>query len=144
MSSLARYTGRCACGSVTLAVTGDPITARQCWCRQCQQVASGGPTHNVMFRTEDVSIVGTLQTNSYTAASGNTIVQSFCPACGTPIMGQSSARPQFRMIRLGAIDLPHDIRPLLATWTNDAPEWAVIDPALEQHPGQAPPPPNPS
>jgi hypothetical protein len=135
------YTGRCACGAVTLAVAGEPVTARQCWCRQCQQAAGGGPTHNVMFRTKDMTIVGTLATRSYVAASGNTVTQSFCPTCGTPVMGQSDARPQFRALRFGVLDEPHGLRPLVAIWTDDAPAWAVMDPALEQFPRQPPPPP---
>lgn len=134
------YTGSCACGQVTIAIAGEPVIARQCWCRQCQRAAGGGPTHNAMFRTEDLTIEGTLSTHSYVAASGNTITQSFCVACGSPLMGQSDGRPQFRVIRLGALDEPHGIRPQMAIWTDDAPDWAVIDPALEQHPRQPPPP----
>src|SRR4051794_15424844 len=97
------YTGRCACGQVTLTIAGEPVTARQCWCRQCQQTAGGGPTHNVMFRTEDLTISGALAMRSYVAASGNSVSHSFCPACGTPVMGQSEARPQFRAVRMGVI-----------------------------------------
>ncbi|RZK00995.1 MAG: aldehyde-activating protein [Novosphingobium sp.] len=134
------YSGRCSCGAVTLTIAGAPITARQCWCRQCQQIAAGGPTHNAMFATQDVTIHGDLSGHEYVAASGNTITQSFCTACGTPVMGQSSARPQFRVIRLGTLDTPHDVKPLMAIWTEDAPAWAVIDPALEQFPRQPPPP----
>jgi hypothetical protein len=134
------YTGRCACGQVTLAIAGEPVTARQCWCRQCQQLSAGGPSHNTMFRTEDVTLSGSLSTHSYTAASGNTVTQSFCPGCGTHVIAQSSARPQFRVVRFGVIDEPHGLRPLMAIWTDDAPAWAVIDPALEQFPRQPPPP----
>ena len=134
------YTGRCACGAVMLAIAGEPVTTRQCWCRQCRQIAAGGPTHNAMFRTGDVAIDGALSTRSYVAASGNTITQSFCTVCGTPLMGQSDARPHFRVIRFGALDEPHGLRPAMAIWTDDAPDWAAIDPALEQHPRQPPPP----
>lgn len=135
------YTGRCACGSVTLSIAGEPVGTRQCWCRQCQQIAGGGPTHNAIFRTEDVTIAGEARSHGYVAASGNTLTQWFCPACGTPVYAQSSARPQFRTIRFGTLDLPHDPKPQVAIWTDDAPAWAVIDPALEQFPQQPPPPP---
>lgn len=134
------YTGRCACGQVTLEISGEPIQTRQCWCRQCQQIAAGGPTHNAIFRTEDVAISGELASAGYTAASGNTLALWFCPRCGSHIYGQSSARPQFRTVRFGAIDEPHGLRPQLAIWTDDAPDWAVIDPTLEQHSGQPPAP----
>lgn len=137
---MTRYIGRCACGQVQLEISGEPVQTRQCWCRQCQQIASGGPTHNAIFRTEDVAISGDLASTGYTAASGNTLSLHFCPACGSHIYGQSSARLQFRTVRFGAIDEPHGLRPQLAIWTDDAPEWAVIDPALEQHEGQPPPP----
>jgi len=135
------YTGRCACGQITLAISGEPVGTRQCWCRQCQQASGGGPTHNAMFRTEDVTISGEVRSHQYVAASGNTLWQWFCPACGSPVFAQSSARPQFRTIRFGALDQPHGLKPQVAIWTDDAPDWAVIDPALERYPRQPPPPP---
>ena len=137
---MSRYTGRCACGAVTATITGQALTVRQCWCRQCQQIAAGSPTTNAMFATDDLTIEGELATTSYTAASGNTLTQSFCAKCCTPVMGQSSARPQFRTIRLGFLDVPNDLAPQVAIWTEDAPAWAMIDPALEHFPRQPPPP----
>ena len=134
------YTGRCACGAVTATISGTPAATRQCWCRQCQQVAGGAHTTNAMFATDAVAITGTLATHSYTAASGNVLTQSFCPACGTPVMAQSSARPQFRTIRLGFIEPPHDLAPQMAIWTDDAPAWAVIPDHLERHALQPPAP----
>mgnify|MGYP001164751206 CR=1 FL=1 len=135
------YTGRCACGQVTLAIAADaPVTTRQCWCRQCQQIAAGGPTHNAVFRTEDVAVTGSLASSMWTAASGNTLTFSFCPACGTQVYGQSSARMHLKTVRFGALDEPHGLRPEMAIWTGDAPDWAVIDPAIAQFEGQPPAP----
>ncbi len=130
------HVGRCACEAVTATIEGEPVAVRQCWCRQCQQAAAGGPTHNAMFATADVKLAGALATYDYVAASGNTLTQSFCPSCGTQVMAQSSARPQFRTIRIGFLDEPHGLKPQMVIWTDDAPDWAVIDPALEQHGGQ--------
>jgi len=127
------YTGRCACGHVTLAIAGEAIQTRQCWCGQCQRIAGGGPTHNVIFRDEQITLVGRLASHGYVAASGSTMVTWYCPACGSPLCAQSTARPQFRAVRLGALDTPHGLAPQLAIWTDEAPDWAVIDPALERH-----------
>ena len=44
-------------------------------------------------------------------------------------------------MRLGALDAGHGLKPDAAIWTEDAPQWAMIDPALEQWPRQPPPPP---
>lgn len=136
------YTGRCACGQVTLSIEGEPIGTRQCWCRQCQQIAGGGPTHNAMFKVEDVDLQGDVVSHGYRAASGNTLTQHFCPACGSPVYAQSSARPHLMTIRFGMLDEGHGLRPQVAIWTDDAPEWAIIDPAMERWPQQPPPPPS--
>ena len=136
----APYTGRCACGQVTITIAAEPVGTRQCWCRQCQQLAGGGPTHNAMFATDAITLAGRTGAHSYTAASGNTLTYEFCAECGTPVLGRSSARPQFRAIRLGLLDEGHGLAPQIAIWTDDAPDWAVIDPTLERHERQPPPP----
>ena len=136
----APYTGACACGAVTATIAGEPVGTRQCWCRQCQQVAGGGPTHNAMFATADLALSGETATHSYVAASGNTLTHHFCPACGTPVMSQASARPQFRTVRMGFLAAGHGLAPAMAIWTDDAPDWAVIDPTLERFARQPPAP----
>ena len=127
-----------------LAIDGKPIATRQCWCRQCQQIAAGGPTNNAMFKTEAVTISGDLGWHDYVAASGNTLHQGFCPKCGSPVVAWSSARPYLRTVRLGVLDRGHGLSPAMAIWTDEAPEWALIDPSLESHPRQPPTPPKPS
>ena len=42
--------------------------------------------------------------------------------------------------RLGFLDEGHGLRPDTAIWLDDAPDWAVIDPALAQFDKQPPPP----
>lgn len=138
------YTGRCACGSVTLDVAGEPIATRQCWCRQCQRIAAGGPTQNAIFKTAEVTLTGPLGASQWTAASGNSLTFHFCPACGTQVYAQSSARPHLMTVRFGMLDEPHGLRPETVIWTDDAPAWAHIDPALESWPQQPPAPPPPT
>jgi hypothetical protein len=42
------------------------------------------------------------------------------------------------VFKLGFLDAGHGLRPTSAIWTSEAPDWAAIDPALEQHERQAP------
>lgn len=137
----AGYTGACLCGAVRLIAKGQPVAVRQCWCRQCQSLAAGGPTNNAIFPADLVEITGSLAKSSWQAASGNRLDFHFCPACGTQIYGQSSARMHLKTMRLGVFYQPHDLRPAAAIWLQDAPGWAVIDPGLEQFAQQPPPPP---
>ncbi|MCY1671589.1 GFA family protein [Novosphingobium sp. SL115] len=135
------YSGECACGSVRLKVSGDPLGTRQCWCRQCQKIAAGGPTHNAIFKAEDVEITGVLAENGWTAASGNTLTFHFCPSCGTQVFGQSSARMHLKTVRFGMLGADSGLAPQMIIWTDDAPAWAQFDPALERWPQQPPAPP---
>lgn len=134
------YHGQCACGAVTATIEAEPVAVRQCWCRDCQRMSGGGPTHNAIFPAEQVLLTGDLASHGHTAASGNTLTQYFCPACGTPVYATSSARLQYRTMRLGFLDAGHGLRPAAAIWTDSAPDWAVIDTALERWPGQPPAP----
>ena len=136
----APYTGRCNCGALSVRIDAEPVATRQCWCRQCQKVATGGPANNAMFAAEAVHIEGDYAENPYVAASGNTIFHAFCPRCGTPLFSRAEVRPQFRTIRFGMLDEGHGLRPAAAIWTEEAPAWAVIDPALERFERQPPPP----
>ena len=135
------YTGRCNCGAVSATLSGEPIAVRRCWCRQCQKLASGSATTNAMFATEYLALSGAVATWDYVAASGNTLTQTFCPACGTPVMAQSSARPQFRTMRIGFLDEPHGLAPQVAIWLSEKPAWAVEDESLQCFPAQPPAPP---
>jgi hypothetical protein len=134
------YQGQCACGAVKATIDAEPVAVRQCWCSDCQQISGGGATHNAIFPADRISFTGDLASHGHRAHSGNTLTKYFCPACGTPVCATSSARLQFRTMRLGFLTPGHGLKPTAAIWTDSAPDWAVIDPALERWPGQPPAP----
>lgn len=137
----APYTGRCSCGAVTATISGEPLAVRQCWCRQCQKAAGGAATTNVLFLLEHIELSGELAASGYTAASGNSYRQLFCPQCGNPVMGDSSGRPKMRVIRLGFLDEGHGLAPSAAIWMSEAPDWATVPAGAERFELQPPPPP---
>jgi hypothetical protein len=136
----APYTGRCNCGAITATISEEPTWVRQCWCRQCQKIASGSATTNALFSTAALAIVGELAWTGYTAPSGSKIEQGFCPTCGTHVIGRNSARPTANVVRLGFLDVPHNLAPTSVIWLDEAPGWARIDPSLEQFARQPPAP----
>ena len=124
-------TGRCLCGAVTFTVTGEPLTTRVCWCRDCQHIGANG-TVNMVVPAEALQVHGTLTEYTLTADSGNRLTRHFCPGCGAHIHSVSSARPHLRVVRVGNLDDPSSVRPTMNVWTRSAPAWACLDPALEQ------------
>lgn len=133
------HTAGCLCGAVRISIDADPLGARACWCRLCQYLGAGSGTVNIVFPAEAVTTTGEVRWYTSVADSGNTMRRGFCPACGTPIFSLAEARPHLSIIRAGALDNPALKGPDVVIWTDEAPEWACLDPALPHIPGQPPP-----
>lgn len=127
--------GQCFCGQVRLAADAEPIASRICWCRDCQRIASGSPTVNVLFPEAAVTFSGEIATFEKTADSGNLIERGFCPRCGSQLYSKT-LEPKGAPIRIraGVLDDPDLLAPQAIIWTESAPSWAVFDPALPHHP----------
>jgi hypothetical protein len=133
------HTGQCLCGAVKLKLSGDPLAARMCWCRDCQRLASGSATVNALFPAEAVEVSGELTLHHKVADSGNTVERAFCKACGSHVFSRPLVTPPapYR-IRAGVLDNPEIAKPAGIIWADSAPNWAVFDPNLPRH-GKAPP-----
>lgn len=129
------HTGQCFCGQVRFSIDADPVGARMCWCRDCQRIASGSATVNVLFREEAVRFTGDITTLTKTADSGNTVERGFCPKCGSQMYSKTvNPKGAPMRIRAGTLDDPELIAPQAIIWADSAPSWAVLDPALPRFP----------
>jgi hypothetical protein len=128
-------TGGCFCGQLRFTIDAAPLAARMCWCRDCQRIASGSATVNVLFPEDAVHFAGDIATLLKTAASGNTIERGFCPKCGSQ-MYSKTVEPKGAPIRIraGTLDDPELMAPQAIIWTDSAPSWAMLDPKLPHHP----------
>lgn len=131
--------GGCLCGQVRFQASAAPIAMRVCWCRDCQYLAAGSATVNVVFPAESVTVTGELKDYVSIADSGNRMHRRFCPNCGTPVFSAAESRPHLLIVRNGALDDTALLKPSATIWTDSAPEWAWIDETLPQHAGQPPP-----
>jgi len=52
------HVGKCLCGQIQFSIDAEPQGARMCWCRDCQRIASGSATINVLFPEEAVRYTG--------------------------------------------------------------------------------------
>ena len=135
-------TGRCLCGAVSFKLAADPLATRICWCRDCQHLAANG-TVNMLVSADALSFTGAVSEHTKEADSGSAVTRQFCPSCGTHLFAKSSARPQFRVVRVGNLDEPSSVLPSVNIWAGSAPVWACMDPALERL-DQQPAPPKPA
>jgi hypothetical protein len=131
--------GGCLCKTVRYRITAEPLTMRLCWCRDCQYLAAGNATANVVFPSEAVTITGALSDFISVADSGNVMHRKFCPECGTPMFSQAEVRPHVIIVRAGTLDDPEQVRPVANIWTESAPGWACLHQDLPHFPRQPPP-----
>ena len=132
-------TGGCFCRSVRFRITAKPLAMRLCWCRDCQYLAAGNATVNMVFPSNAITIEGELKDYRSVADSGRIMHRRFCPNCGTALFSECEARPHLIIVRNGALDDTALLKPDATIWTTSAPEWAWIDESLPQHAGQPPP-----
>ncbi|MFT4026553.1 MAG: GFA family protein [Novosphingobium sp.] len=128
------HTGHCLCGQVRFTAQAEPLGARMCWCRDCQYIASGSATVNVLFPAEAVHYEGELGTFQMIADSGNTVERGFCTKCGAQMYSRplQPAGAPIR-IRSGTLDDPDLMAPTAIIWAASAPDWVELDPKLPQH-----------
>jgi len=129
-------TGRCLCGAVTFSFRQEPLVRRACWCRDCQYLAAGNATINVVFRKAGFTCRGEVSAYESTADSGTPMRRSFCPTCGTPLFSEALTRPDVMVVRVGALDDPELGRPEGFIWTASAPRWGFVDSTLANCEGQ--------
>ena len=129
------HTGQCLCGQVRFTIDAEPQGARMCWCRDCQRIASGSATVNVLFAEEAVRYEGEMTTLRLTADSGNTVERGFCPKCGAQMYSKTLEPPGLPMrVRAGTLDDPELMAPTAIIWAASAPSWAPMDPELPRYP----------
>lgn len=128
------HSGKCLCEQVRFTIDADPIGARFCWCRDCQRIASGSATVNVLFPEEAVRYQGEVTTLRMIADSGNTVERGFCPTCGAQMYSRTvEPAGQPMRVRAGTLDDPELIAPTAIIWASRAPRWALLDPKLPHH-----------
>ena len=140
------HEGGCLCGAVRFTIDAEPQGARFCWCRDCQRIASGMATVNVLFDEEAVTYSGDMTRIRLVADSGNTVERGFCKVCGAQMFSRTvegpKQAPKMPMrVRAGTLDDPEICPPTTIIWGAGAPSWAPFPPGmtvLQAGPGSAP------
>lgn len=129
------HTGQCLCGQVKYTIDAEPLGARLCWCRDCQRIASGSATVNVLFPEEAVQYTGEITRLRLQADSGNVVERGFCPKCGAQMYSRT-VEPAGTMpmrVRAGTLNDPEICPPSAVIWAASAPSWAPMPPDLPRH-----------
>ena len=125
--------GGCACGAIRYECSVEPLMAVSCHCRDCQRASGGGYATAIWFPADAVLVKGDVKYYETTSDAGNRVSRGFCTACGSPLLGKSSAAPMI-VVYAGSLDDPSWHRPQLDTFVASAQPWDHMDPALPKYP----------
>jgi hypothetical protein len=96
------YQGRCFCGAVEIAVTGDPVGMGYCHCSSCQHWSAGPVNAFTLWKPDQVKIVkGESQLGEYHKSEQS--YRKWCKACGGHVM---TMHPTFGLVDVYAAILP--------------------------------------
>ena len=143
------HQGGCFCGTVRISVTGKPLAASACHCRDCQQFSGAAFLPGATFRTNQVSFVaGEARIIDYGVGRHRT----FCARCGSHLTFCRDDQPEFVEVFTVCLDNPEAFHPEQHIWyrrhlswvglTDDLPRYATepedgAPPSNRDHHGEA-------
>ena len=96
------YSGKCLCGAVTLEVTGDPVGAGYCHCKNCRSWSAGPVNAFTLWKPEDVRVTsGEDHVGQYQASEQSH--REWCKVCGGHLM---TRHPSWGLIDVYAATIP--------------------------------------
>lgn len=122
--------GGCYCGNIRYEITGEPLNAAICHCRDCQRHSGSASVAWIMLDQEDFEVTkGVLKT----CEGKNGALRSFCGECGTGIIYQNENFIPGRLdVQTATLDDPEGFSPQARIQLADQLSW---DGASHQLPG---------
>ncbi len=134
-------TGGCLCGAVRYTVTAPVQNLIACHCTDCQHASGTGASINALLPSSAFALTqGTLKVFRKPADSGNVLHRHFCGDCCAPIFSQRANLPDFMVLKVGSLDQHEGMKVAMNIWTRSRRPWTLMDPSIEAHEGNRPPP----
>jgi hypothetical protein len=128
------HTGGCACGAIRFSISGDPVAALHCQCRQCQRDSGTGHGSHLVFNCATVELQGTAGAWRQSGDGGTVKEKAFCPTCGTPVYISFPDNPDLFSVMAASLDEPERFQPQFVVWADAGQAWDYSDPSLSQSP----------
>jgi hypothetical protein len=117
--------GGCLCGEIRFEIREAPLSAVLCHCRGCQLAHAAPCAPLALFPPGGVSILkGKPHRHDMIADSGSATFREFCGNCGTHLFSGGVSFPEFRAVKIVALDDPSTISPVAHVWTKQRISWS--------------------
>jgi hypothetical protein len=134
--------GSCLCGQVRYSARSEPAFVGVCHCKNCQKQTGTAFSVVVAVPKSALSIQGHLKIYRDTGDSGQPVLRSFCPECGSPIGTDVAFMPDLTILKAGTLDDTSWLDPKMHIFCDSAQRWSPIPASSHQFP-KGPPAPAP-
>ncbi|MGO4835441.1 GFA family protein [Rhizobiaceae sp. 2RAB30] len=121
----------CACGKLSITVTGEPAGAYTCSCLECQTATGSAFSYRARFHREAIAAIsGERHRWRRTGDAGRWVEQIFCPNCGTLVWMEAEALSGSVVISVGCFADPTFLRPATLYWASRRHAWYEPPPGI--------------
>lgn len=117
--------GGCLCGLVRYEITGEPIFAGLCHCRDCQRSSGSAFAPYLGIRAADFRLSGEVRRYAKPNDSGGQSQRHFCPNCGSTVFGRGNG---WVTVYAGTLDEPDRFMPREHIFVRSRCSWAHLPP----------------
>jgi hypothetical protein len=128
----------CACGSLRVEASGEPLLVAACHCTACQRRTGAPFGVSVSFNQDQVQAEGEYKVFVREASEGRKVRFYFCPTCGTTVYFNADLRPDAIGVALGAFADPSFPAPARSVWEENRHAWVQFGHDLEHLPQAKP------
>ena len=112
--------GSCNCKSVTYASSGDVKAIVNCHCNLCRKMNGSAFSTYVVVPDESFELIsGEVKTVKVSEHAS----RSHCIECGTPIFNENPKLAGLKILYLGSVDTPGDLKPTLNIFCESQVDW---------------------
>ena|SRR5882757_8293930 len=131
---MAKIEGGCSCGKVRYSSDADPIFSGLCHCKSCQKTTGSSFSLVVAIPTPSLTVTGTVKVADGKGDSGQATHSSFCPECGSPLIGTADMMQGVSMIRVGTLDDSTWVKPAMEIYCDSKMPWVSLGGGLQSFP----------
>jgi len=125
-------TASCSCGQLRVTCEGDPVRISMCHCLACQKRTGSTFGAQARWPSDQATIEGTASEYVRIGDSGNKVIFSFCPRCGSTVHYRIDRDPGLIAVALGAFADPTFPPPKFSVYESRMHPWTGV-PANAEH-----------
>jgi hypothetical protein len=131
---MAKIEGGCACGKVRYSAEADPIFAGVCHCTHCQKITGTSFSVVVAIPAPALTVTGDVKVYDSKGDTGQGTHSTFCPNCGSPVLGAADVMQGVVMIRAGTMDDSSWVKPSMEIYCDSKMPWVALGGELQSFP----------